>query len=74
MLLAKNLKFDIQTIPEIHNESLNNKVGTIYTEEQILHNISSRQQAAQDESQRLIVRMNVLHKQYEKMKDKTISQ
>lgn len=46
----------------------------VYTTEQIQHAISSRQQAAQDESQRLIVRMNVLYRQYEKMKDKTPSQ
>lgn len=46
----------------------------VYTTEQIQHSISSRQQAAQDESQRLIVRMNVLYRQYEKMKDKTPSQ
>jgi len=43
----------------------------VYTTEEIQHSISSRQQAAQDEANRLIVRMNVLYKQYEKMKDKT---
>ena len=46
----------------------------VYTTEEIQHSISSRQQAAQDEANRLIVRMNVLYKQYEKMKDKTGSQ
>jgi ribosomal protein L7/L12 len=46
----------------------------VYTTQQIQYAISSRQQAAQDESQRLIVRMNVLYRQYEKMKDKTPSQ
>lgn len=46
----------------------------VYTTEEIQHNISARQQAAQDEANRLITRMNVLHKQYEKIKDKTPSQ
>lgn len=43
-------------------------------EQTIFNSISARQQAAQDEANRLIVRMNVLYKQYEKMKDKTGSQ
>lgn len=46
----------------------------VYTTEQIQYSISSRQQAAQDESQRLIIRMNVLYREYEKLKDKTPSQ
>lgn len=46
----------------------------IYTTQQIQHNLSSRQQAAQDEATRLITRMNVLYRQYEKIKDKTPSQ
>ena len=43
-------------------------------EQTIFHIISQRQQAAQDEANRLITRMNVLHRQYEKIKDKTPSQ
>ena len=43
-------------------------------EQTIFNMISARQQAAQDEANRLITRMNVLHKQYEKMKSKTPSQ
>ena len=43
-------------------------------EQTIFRAISSRQQAAQDEAQRIITRMNVLHKQYERIKSKTPSQ
>lgn len=74
MLLAKNLRFDIQTIPEIHKQSLSNKMSHILSEDQILHNISARQQAAEKEAQRLTVRMNILYREYEKIKSKTPSQ
>lgn len=46
----------------------------VYTTQEIQHNLSARQQAAQDEANRLITRMNVLYKQYEKIKSKTPSQ
>lgn len=46
----------------------------VYTTQEIQHNLSARQQAAQDEATRIITRMNVLYKQYEKIKDKTPSQ
>ena len=46
----------------------------VYTTWEIQHNLSNRQQAAQDEANRLITRMNVLYRQYEKIKDKTPSQ
>lgn len=46
----------------------------VYTTQEIQHNLSARQQAAQDEANRIIVRMNVLYNQYEKMKNKTSSQ
>ena len=46
----------------------------VYTTTQIQHSISSRQQAAQDEAQRIITRMNVLYRQYERIKSKTPSQ
>lgn len=51
-----------------------NKQDKPLDEQTIFRIISSRQQAAQDEANRLITRMNVLHRQYEKIKDKTPSQ
>lgn len=43
-------------------------------EKTIFNAMSDKQQAAQDEANRLIVRMNVLYRQYEKIKDKTPAQ
>lgn len=56
-------------------EDFNIKQQSEPLDEQTIFNvISARQQAAQDEANRLIVRMNVLYRQYEKIKDKTPSQ
>lgn len=46
----------------------------VYTTSTPYHSIQSRQEAARAESQRLIVRMNILHNEYEKMTNKTKSQ